>query len=83
MTEIVKRLRLGAVIATDQLVNGLHKDAADEIERLRAACELCEETAFMLLRTGGFRQGDRNRALTMLDRARAYGSVCEARDDNG
>ena len=35
MTEIVKRLRLGAVIATDQLVSGLHRDAADEIERLR------------------------------------------------
>ena len=35
MTEIVKRLRLGAVIAPDQLASKLHKDAADEIERLR------------------------------------------------
>ncbi len=36
MTEIVKRLRFGAVIGTDQLVSGLHRDAADELERLRA-----------------------------------------------
>ncbi len=35
MTDIVKRLRLGAVAATDQLVGGLHRDAADEIERQR------------------------------------------------
>ena len=36
MTDILKRLRSGAVIATDQLIGALHTDAADEIERLRA-----------------------------------------------
>ena len=47
----------------------------EENKKLRAAWELCEEAAFMLLRTGGFRQVDRDRALAMLDRARAESSL--------
>ena len=43
-----------------------------EIERLRASYELAEEAALFLLRTGSWvRLIDRERALAMLDRARA------------
>ena len=55
---------------------GLHMlDIKDENERLRASYELAEEAALFLLRTAHWiRQKDRDRALAMLDRARAGGS---------
>ncbi len=55
------------------LETGLHfMDIRDENERLRESYELAEEAALFLLRTAHWiRQKDRDRALAMLDRARA------------
>ena len=59
-------------VATYGLAWEALRSAAGEIERLRASYELAEEAALFLLRTGSWiRQEYRDRALTMLDRARA------------
>ena len=50
-------------------------EATEREKKIAAAWELSEEAARFLLRTGHWiRQEDRDRALAMLDRARAGGS---------
>ena len=54
--------------------------ASSRLGRLRAALELAEEAALLLLRTGDIKWEFRQRALTMLDRARE-GSSGNGRSD--
>lgn len=80
MDDIIKRLRKAGF--PNQSAVEMCKEAADEIVRLRAAWELSEKAARLLVGTGLIDQRSRDRALTMLDRARAGTSVrdAEARD---
>ncbi len=75
----------GNPICADVLTEQLEarKRDADEIERLRAAYELAEEAALLLARTGDCKQEHRDRALTMLDRARTGGSVSDTGEPDG
>lgn len=55
----------------------------EEFDRLRASWKLSEEAARLLLGTGLIDQESQDRALTMLDRARAGASVFAADGDDG
>ncbi len=71
-------------VAQDALAEQIEarKEDADEIlalktalKNIQPALELAEKAAHLLLRTGAIQQKYRDRALTMLDRARACRSV--------